>query len=113
MALTETKAAMFVEEFLVMYRRMMLGGMRDPTATIFAIVVNGLEEALVRCTIVYRDELWRWLCGLPEPTKAECESTRLVQGASVAQAMHVEVTCIITSRSVYFCFFLSPPVLCP
>ena len=87
-----------VEEIMVMQRRMMLGGMRDPTATVLTIVVTGLEEALVRCTMVYRDELWDWISSKPEPTEAELRTKRLVQAASAANGMRIEVTSIITSR---------------
>ena len=87
-----------VENWLVMQRRMMLGAMRDPTATVLTIVVTGLEEALVRCTMVYRDEFWDWITSKPEPTEAEIKTKRLVQAASAANGMRVEVTSIITSR---------------
>ena len=85
---------------MVVQRRMMLGGMRDPTATIVAIVVNGLEEALVRCTMVYRDDFWDWVCERPKPTEAEIRAKRLVQAASTATGMRIEVTSIISCRLV-------------
>ena len=91
-------APSFLEEIMVMQRRMMLGGMRDPTATVLTIVVTGLEEALVRCTMVYRDELWDWITSRPKPTQSEIEAKRLVQAASAANGMRIEVTSIITSR---------------
>ena len=87
-----------LEDIMVMQRRMMLGAMRDPTASVLTIVVTGLEEALVRCTMVYRDELWDWFTGKPEPTESEIKAKRLVQAASAAAGMRVEVTSIITSR---------------
>ena len=87
-----------VEDILVMQRRMMLGAMRDPTATVLTIVVTGLEEALVRCTMVYRDEFWDWITGRPEPTESEIKVKRLVQAASAASGMRIEVSSIITSR---------------
>ena len=87
-----------IEEIMVMQRRMMLGAMRDPTASVLTIVVTGLEEALVRCTMVYRDEFWDWITGKVEPTESEIKTKRLVQAASAANGMRVEVTSIITSR---------------
>ena len=87
-----------LEEIMVMQRRMMLGAMRDPTASVLTIVVTGLEEALVRCTMVYRDEVWDWFTGKPEPNESEIKAKRLVQAASAAAGMRVEVTSIITSR---------------
>ena len=97
-ALRSITTPSFLEEVLVMQRRMMLGAMRDPTASTLTIVVTGLEEAFVRCSMVYRDELWDWLTGRPEPTESETKAKRLVQAASAAAGMRVEVTSIITSR---------------
>ena len=93
--------ASLLEEMMVMQRRIMLGGMRDPTATVLTIVVTGFEEALLRCTMVYRDEFWDWVMGKPEPTEAEIRSKRLIQAASAASGMRIEVTSIITSRLAY------------
>ena len=90
--------ASLVEEVMVMQRRMMLGAMRDPTAAVLTIVVNGIEEALVRCTMVYRDEFWDWITGSQVPTESEIKTKRLVQAASAATGMRVEVQSIITSR---------------
>ena len=97
-ALRRIADASVLEEVMVMQRRMMLGAMRDPTASVLTIVVTGLEEALVRCTMVYRDEFWDWATGKTEPTEAEIKTKRLVQAASAANGMRVEVTSIITSR---------------
>ena len=87
-----------LEEIMVMQRRMMLGAMRDPTASVLTIVVTGLEEAFVRCTMVYRDEFWDWFTGKADPTESEIKTKRLVQAASTANGMRVEVQSIITSR---------------
>ena len=87
-----------IEEVMVMQRRMMLGAMRDPTASVLTVVVTGLEEALVRSTMVYRDEFWDWATGKAEPTESEIKTKRLVQAASTANGMRVEVQSIITSR---------------
>ena len=87
-----------LEEVMVMQRRMMLGAMLDPNAAVLTIVVTALEEALVRCTMVYRDDLWDWITGKPEPTESEIKTKRLVQAASTANGMRIEVQSIITSR---------------
>ena len=97
-ALKSLTTPSFLEEIMVMQRRMMLGGMRDPTAMVLTIVVTGVEEALVRCTMVYRDELWDWITSRPKPTESEIRAKRLVQAASAANGMRIEVTSIITSR---------------
>ena len=97
-ALRSVTMPSMLEEIMVMQRRMMLGAMRDPTASVLTIVVTGLEEAVVRCTMVYRDEIWDWFSGRPEATESEIKAKRLVQAASAASGMRVEVTSIITSR---------------
>ena len=97
-ALKSLTTPSILEEIMVMQRRMMLGAMRDPTASVLTIVVTGLEEALVRCTMVYRDEFWDWVTGKTGPTESEIKTKRLVQAASTANGMRVEVQSIITSR---------------
>ena len=97
-ALRSLTTSSFLEEMMVMQRRMMLGGMRDPSATVLTIVVTGLEECLVRCTMVYRDELWDWITGKLASTESEIKTKRLVQSASTATGMRIEVQSIITSR---------------
>ena len=84
-----------------MQRRMMLGAMRDPVATVLAIVVTGVEEAVVRSTMVIRDHLWEWLSGQEEPVGAELRWKKLIQAASSANGMRCEVTSIMTSRLAY------------
>ena len=97
-ALQSIAGASLFEEMLVLQRRMMLGGMRDPTATLLSIVVTGLEEAIVRCTMVYRDELWDWFTSQPEPSENEKKWKKLLQAASTANSMRIEVQYIIISR---------------
>ena len=65
-----------VEEILVVQRRMMLGAMRDPMTAVLTIIFTALEEAALRCTLTYRDELWIWLMGLPTPSEMEMENNR-------------------------------------
>ncbi len=65
-----------VEEILVVQRRIMVGAMRDPMAAVLTIIFTALEEALLRCTLAYRDELWHWLRGLPTPSEMQMEDNR-------------------------------------
>ena len=88
----------FLEEMMVMQRRMMLGAMRDPTASVLTVVVTGLEEAVVRCTMVYRDDLCDWITGKSDSNESDIKTKRMVQAASAANGMRVEVQSIITSR---------------
>ena len=96
-----------LEEVMVMQRRMMLGGMQDPTAAVLTIIVTGLEEALVRCTMADRDDLWEWVTGSPKLTESETEIKLLIQAASSANGMRIEVTSILSSRCVIE-VFLAP-----
>ena len=66
-------SAFFLENIMVTYRRMMLGCMIDPQATILAVILTALEEAALRSTMVYRDNFFNWLQGLPELSGAELE----------------------------------------
>ena len=53
-ALSMMGGAFALEHIFVMYRRCMLGSMRDPSAVVLAIVLTALEEAILRSTMVYR-----------------------------------------------------------
>ena len=59
----------------------------DPTTVMLAIILTGLEEILVRSTMVQRDGFFRWLQGLPELTEDEEELQRRLWSASVANSM--------------------------
>ena len=62
-----------VEYVMVMYRRVMVGHMLDPTASVVAVVLTAVEEAIMRSTLVQRDNLFDWLLGRPEATGADLE----------------------------------------
>ena len=53
----------------------------------FAIVLTGLEEVVMRSTMVERDMFFRWLQGLPDLTEDEEELQRRLWSASVAGSM--------------------------
>ena len=59
----------------------------DPTVAMLAIVLTGLEEILMRSTMVQRDDFFRWFQGLPELTEEEEELQRRLWSASVANSM--------------------------
>ena len=60
---------------------------KDPTAVMLAIVLTGLEEVVMRSTMVERDNFFRWLQGLPEPTEDELKLQQRMWSASTAMAM--------------------------
>ena len=72
-ALSTMHTSFILEFCFVMYRRQMLGCMVDPTANILAVVVTALEAAIMRSTMVQRDNFFRWLQGLPELKGTELE----------------------------------------
>tara|TARA_A100001015_G_C15020250_1_gene727606 strand:+ start:896 stop:1177 length:282 start_codon:yes stop_codon:yes gene_type:complete len=53
-----------------------------------AIVLTGLEEVVMRSTMVYRDNLFRWLQGLPERTEDELKLEYRMWSASTAMGMY-------------------------
>ena len=58
-----------------------------------AIVLTGLEEVVMRSTMVYRDNFFRWLQGLSDPTVDELNLQCRMWSASTAMAMyHVSQT---------------------
>ena len=71
--LSRLNMSFLLENIMVTYRRMMLGCMIDPQATILAVILTALEEAALRSTMVYRDNFFNWLQGLPELSGAELE----------------------------------------
>ena len=74
--LTKLGGAFLIESTFVMFRRSLLGAMRDPAAVIFAVVFSALEEAIMRSTMVYRDTFFRKLLGRPKMTDAELAMQR-------------------------------------
>ena len=99
-ALNSIYASSTLEEIMIVQRRMMLGGMRHPSATVLTIIFTGVEETLVRCTMMYRDEFWDRIAGGTKSVDSSIEAKRLVQAASIATSMRIEVTSIITCRRV-------------
>ena len=93
-----------LETFMVMFRRTMLGAIRDPRVVVAAIVITALEEALARSTMVYRDTLLAKLLGKPEPSAAELTLQRKIWACSAATSMYIELTSIITCRVMYLAF---------
>ena len=60
---------------------------KDPTTVMLAIVLTGLEEVVMRSTMVRRDNFFRWLQGLGEPTEDELKLQQRMWSASTAMAM--------------------------
>ena len=64
------------------------GVIKDPTTVMLAIVLTGLEEVIMRSTMVYRDNLFRWLQGIPERTEDELKLECRMWSASTAMGMY-------------------------
>ena len=97
-------SAFGLEVVFVMYRRIMLGAIRNPSVAVAACIFTALEEALFRSTMVYRDTFIAKLLGKPEPTAAEVIVQRKIWSAASAMSMYIEITSIITSRALYVMF---------
>ena len=102
--LARLNSAFLLEAMFVMYRRIMLGGIRNPSVAVAACIFTALEEALFRSTMVYRDTFICELLGKSEPTAAEVIVQRKLWSAASAMSMFTEVTSIITSRAMYIMF---------
>ena len=102
--LCKLNSAFQLEAVFVMYRRMMLGAIRNSSVAVAACIFTALEEALFRSTMVHRDTFIANLLGKAEPTAAEVIVQRKIWSASSAMSMYIEVTSIITSRAMYIMF---------
>ena len=78
-----------------MYRRMMLGCIHDPMIILLAIIVTGLEEVAVRCTMVQRDRFFD--PEIANEDAAELAWRRKVWATAAAMGMNIEVTAILAS----------------
>ncbi len=102
--LRRLSTAFLLESVFVMYRRIMLGAIRNPSVAVAACIFTALEEALFRSTMVHRDTFFAKLLGKPEPTAAEVIVQRKIWSAASAMSMYTEITSIITSRAMYIMF---------
>ncbi len=102
--LARLQSASLLEGVFVMYRRTMLGAIRNPSVAVAACIFTALEEAFFRSTMVHRDTFFAKLLGKPEPTAAEVIVQRKIWSASSAMSMYIEITSIITSRAMYIMF---------
>ena len=93
-----------LEGLFVLYRRIMLGAIRNPSVAVAACILTALEEALLRSTMVYRDNLFSRLLGQKEPNVAELILKRKIWSAASAMSMYIEITSILTSRGMYIMF---------
>ena len=98
------QGACLLEAVFVMYRRTMLGAIRNPSVAVAACIFTALEEAFFRSTMVHRDNFFAKLLGKPEPTAAEVIVQRKIWSAASAMSMYTEITSIITSRAMYTMF---------
>ena len=74
--LESCRTPFLIEAVFIHYRRSMLGIIKDPTAQMLALVITGLEEALMRCTMMSRDSFMRWLLGTDDLSKEQQELER-------------------------------------
>ena len=93
-----------LEFMFVMFRRSMLGAIRDPSAVVLAVLITAVEEAVLRSSMVYRDLFIRKVLGLAEMSDAELQFQRRMWAACSVMSMYTELVSIITSRVMYVAF---------
>ena len=76
---------------LGMYRRLMIGAIRDSRMQALAIVFAALEEALLRSSLVVRDTFFAEFFGQRELTAVELAHQRKVWAVSSAMGMCTSV----------------------
>ena len=73
----------------------MLASMSNPYAALVAIVITALEEAVLRTTMVYRDDYFRWLIGAPEEPPHLLQLRQEEQSITTAANMFHEMSSIM------------------
>ena len=74
--LTKLGSAFMLEQIFTLYRRAMIGIIRDPSAVVLAVAFTALEEAIIRSTMVIRDTWVSRLLGYPEKGDEELAMQR-------------------------------------
>ena len=82
----------------------MLGIIRDPTTVMFAIVLTGFEEVLLRSSMVMRDNFLRKIQGSPDLSEKEKAIQVRQWAASTAVSMYLEFSAIILCRFAFVVF---------
>ena len=93
-----------IECTFAFYRRFMIGMMVDPGASIVAVVLTGLEEAIMRCTMVPRDKTYRFLVNEAELGGEADKRQKQVWACSSANSMIFEIVAIISTHLTYMLF---------
>ena len=71
-------APFLLEKIFALYRRTLLGAIKDPTAVLVAISITAIEEAIARSTMVLRDTWLNKILGRPEMTDAQVAMQRKI-----------------------------------
>ena len=72
-----------VEQIFILYRRVMIGTIAEPTAMVLAVALTAIEEATLRSTMVSRDAYLLSLMGYDELSDAELVFQRKVWAAGM------------------------------
>ena len=86
------------ELILVMLRRMLIGGIVDPQYATIAILITGIEEALLRCTLMERDLFIRSFFTDEPPSDEQMEYQKGVWAVTIMNTMQAELIAIILCR---------------
>ena len=95
------------EILLIMMRRFLIGAIQDPQYATIAILITGVEEAVLRCTLVDRDRFIRkWLYAEDEDDVSEEDraAQHRVWAVSIMNTMQQEFIAIVLCRITYLVF---------
>ena len=95
---------LFFESNFVFMRRALLGGIHDLSLRNVAIFLTGLEEAMLRSTMVPRDNWFRKMQNLPKRTKVEEQMQNDVWAAYIVHTMMTEFGAIFVCRATIILF---------
>eukprot|EP00948_MAST-09A_sp_MAST-9A-sp1_P000583 g583.t1 len=90
----------WLELFLQLVRRIMVGCMQYQLSVYIALALMSLEEGIMRSTFLERDAWFRRQQNLPPITKGEERKYRQIIAVNIVNQMIVEVICIILSKSL-------------
>ena len=97
---------LFAEFQAIIFRRMLLQGIKSTGLATIALLVTGLEEAVIRMTILPRDRLVRKLFGMPKPTPEQADGHNRIVSIMLTASMCMELSSIILCRMSFLVLYV-------
>eukprot|EP00948_MAST-09A_sp_MAST-9A-sp1_P000562 g562.t1 len=94
----------FIEAFIQLYRRMLLGTMKSDNNIVLALTILSIEEAVMRGTLAERDLFLRKVFGAKPRSAKMQKKVRIGWAVSIVNSMVIEITMIIVSKFVLLAF---------